>query len=515
MLGLSGAGLVSGIAARRMTFGDGAVMPEPARVETKSTGVAKIPAAVDSKSEKSAPIAVPPPVSTDTVEILLALDDAMLYPRLAAWLLAAEEQDIAAYWNGYRSIPNRKYYISDLVFINWTRLNPLGAIAAVAGTKDDYFPWWAWTAHDPAAALAAAIEKSPLMVGWVARGIGGFQPDWLREHLDQIPEASRSKAFSSFQELDDTEEPLDSLKFMKENAMGFDSGIFKNLVQKDPWEALEWLKQNPSLQRDRYSSQEGPLDVLITTMISEYPDDLERLLAQTPSGEMKRKMEAAIFENLLTTDPAAAIAQAKATDSTAIAAERFAKIGLSLVNTDPDQAFEMAKALLASTNGGNSSDVRVDYPGGSMSWGSSDNGSSELLGALIVKDPVKLMQLAVETGVEHPRNGALNKVAHQWANQDIVSYTNWVNQQTDPAIRETLIGPVVNQLTQLGQYTEAIDWARSSGKTGSGNLFNIFYQWERADPAGAAEWLKTSDLPADQITNLQEIMKQSSRNNDE
>jgi hypothetical protein len=407
-------------------------------------------------------------------------------------------------------------YIADLVFINWTRLNPSGAIAAVAGTKDDYFPWWAWAAHDPQAALAAATATSPKMVGWVARGIGGFHPDWLREHLDQIPEESRSRAFSSFKEVGDTENPLETLKFIQENAMGFDKGIFKSLVQKDPWEAFEWMQQNPSLLTDRHRSEEGPLDILLDTMITDHPDDLERLMAQTPSGELKRKMEAAMFENLLATDPEAAIAQAKATDSTVIAAERFAKIGLGLIKTDPEQAFEMAKNLMAINPGGQDTSMRVEYPNGYSTWGGSENGSSELIAALIAKDPARLMEIAIPPDGGKPNQSPFfSRATHQWANQDLLSYANWVNQQSDPGVREAAVGPVINQLSELGQFTEALEWARSSGTTENSYLASIFYRWGRADPASAAGWLETSGLPAEKAAGLQENIKQASRQNDE
>ncbi len=516
ILGLSGAGLLSGLAARRMTQGASVLAPAPAPVETGTSSGATAPEAAFSKPDKAAPIPVPLPASTDTVEILLAVDDATLYPRLAAWLLGAGEQDIAAYWNGYRTRKNREMYIADLVFINWTRLNPSGAIAAVAGTKDDYFPWWAWTAHDPQAALAAAMATAPKMVDRVARGIGGFHPDWLREHLDQIPEASRSSALSSFKEVGDTENPLETLKFIRENSMDFDKGIFKSLVRKDPWEAFEWIQQNPSLQTGRYRSENGPLDVLLDTMITDHPDDLKRLVAQTPSGEMKRKMEAAIFENLLETDPAAAIAQAKATDSAVIAAERFAKIGLGLIKTDPDQAFEMARKLMAINPGRRDTSMRVEYPNGSSSWGGNEDGSSELVAALIARDPARLMEIAIPPdGVKPNQSQFFSWATHQWANQDLVSYTNWVNQQTDPGIRESAVGPVVSQLSQLGQFTEAIEWARGSETTENSYLYTIFYQWGRVDPAGAAGWLETSGLSAEKAARLQENIKQASSQNDE
>ena len=509
--GLCAAGLVSGIAARRLTHGTSAAAPDSANVETKSAGTAKNPEAVASKETKSTTVSAPVQHSTDTAEILLALDDTTLYPRLAAWLLDAGEADIAAYWNGYKIRKNRKTYIADLVFINWTRLDPAGAIAAVAGTKDDYFPWWAWTCHDPQAALAAALAKDPKKLNMVARGIGGFHPDWLRDHLDQIPEAHRSSAFYAFTEVDDGENPLETLKFIQENSMGFDNGIFKSLVQQDPWAAFEWLKENPSLTSSRYHySEQDPLGVLLDTMLTEAPDDLKRLVAQTPSGELKRKMEAKLFENLLETDPAAAIAEAKSTDSTIIASERFAKIGLSLLKTDPDEAFEMAKNLFTINPAGTRSMIQVEFPNGSSNWGGSESGNTELITALIAKDPARLMEIAIQPGKDKPEGSqTFMTAANQWANQDLVGYTNWVNQQTDPAIRNPAAGQVISQLAQMGQFTEAIEWVESSGNA-EGYINSVLYQWHVKDAQGAANWLDTSNLSEEKKAGIRETLKQIS-----
>ena len=485
--------------------------PDAARVATKSTTAGKNAESPVLQDTKAAPISIPVLHSTDTVEVLLSLNDATLYPRLAAWLLDAGESDIAAYWNGYRTKKDRKIFIADLVFINWTRLDPAGAIAAVAGTKDDYFPWWAWACHDPQAALTAAIAKDPKKLDMVARGIGGFHPDWLRAHLDQIPEASRASAFSSFKEVDGGENPLETLKFIQENSMGFDKGIFKSLAQKDPWAAFDWLKENPSLQGIRYRSgryqpDEGPLGVLLETMLDEYPDDLKRLVAQTPSGEMKRTMEAKLFENLLSSDPAAAIAQAKSTDSTIIAAERFTKIGLSLIKTDPDQAFEMAKNLLAINPSGSGPMFQVEYPNGISSWSNGESGNTELISALINKDPARLMEIAVQPGKDKPGSPPqLLLIGNLWANQDLVSYTNWVNQQTDPAIRNPASGPVITQLAQMGQFAEAMEWAQSSGDS-QGYIESILYQWRMKDVRGAAKWLEASDLSKEEKAGFRKII---------
>jgi hypothetical protein len=90
-----------------------------------------------------------------------------------------------------------------------------------------------------------------------------------------------------------------------------------------------------------------------------------------------------------------------------------------------------------------------------------------------------------------------------------------VNQQTDKAVRESAVGPVISQLSNLGQFAEAIEWARSSENTEESYFAGTFYQWRRSDPAGAASWLETSDLSAEKNAKLQKDLTRYSSSDDE
>ena len=512
---LCAAGLLSGFAARRLATGHpGSAPGRDAAGPAAGDAAGKISAAPALTGTQPGQAETPPRHSTDTLETLAALDDGTLYGRLAAWLMDASEQDLAAYWESYRGKKKRNSDIAGLVFINWTRLSPRNAIAAVAGSKDEHFAWWAWASHDPQGSLAAAIAANPERVENVASGIGEFHPGWLRDHLNQIPEAARGNAISGLRKWSDGENPLEALRFLKENAQGydhgFDPGTFKALVRNDPWAAFDWIKENPALQTNRYGSGNGPMEILIATMSAEHPDDLERLAVRTPSGELKRKMEAALFENLLATDPAAALEQAKATDVPLIAAERLAKIGLSLVKSDPEQAFEMAKSIFAANPGKLNSETSIEYPNWGSSWGGSASAADELMSALLAKDPARIVAMAAQQGKAPATSQAFSNLASQWANQDLAGYTNWVNGQADPAIRDPAANFVISQLTELGQFSEATEWAMGSEKMrSSGYLSNILYHWKNADPEEATRWLESADLPAAEKTRLQKILERS------
>jgi hypothetical protein len=449
--------------------------------------------------------------STDTLETLAKLDDGSLYSRLALWMMDASEQDIAAYWETVRGKKDRTNDITDLVFINWTRLNPQGAIAAVAGTSNEHYAWWAWACHDPQGSLTAALAANPDRVNNVAWGLGEFQAEWLRAHWDQIPEAARGNAISGMTKWDDTDEPLEVLEFIKKNGNHFDRGIFATLIRKDPWAAYDWMRQNESTITSQYGSMESVMNQLVETMAQSQPDALQRLAEQTPSGELKRRMEAALFDNLLATDPDAALEQAKATKAPVIAADRLAAVGVSLVKTDPEKAFEIARDLFAANPGAMNVRTVIRIADSSSTWGGSSNQKVvELVNALMAKDPARVMTLQPPPGDGPAASSSeLAAFTHIWAKQDLVGYTNWVNQQTDPRIREVAVETVASQLVNMEQYAEAAEWMMSSERS-RGNMINLIYQWNRSNPEEARQWLDSADLPEKEKDRLNQFLKNNS-----
>ncbi|GAA5122987.1 hypothetical protein GCM10023212_20590 [Luteolibacter yonseiensis] len=490
--GLCVIGMLSGYAARRLATPGPRVSSAPAVpvvAERGSGGISgKAADAPDAKTLQTA--AIPHVRSADTLETLSTIKDGTLYSRLAAWMIDADEQDIAAYWGIYQK-GERSNDITDLVFINWTRLNPRGAIAAVAGGKDEHYAWWAWAAHDPKGALAAAIATSPDRVNNVAWGIGEFDPQWMRDHFDRIPESARGNAMQGFAKWDDGANPLESLKFMKEHDMGFDQGTFKALVNQDPWAAWDWMKENPSPSTDPFSSGyvDGPMAILLSTMGREYPDDLARLAAQTPSGALKRKMDATLFDNLVVTDPAAALEQAKTEDVPLMAAERYARIGMSLVNSDPDRALEMAQAIFTASPKKIDAETRIEYPNGMTWWGGSNGPATEFLTSLLAKEPAKVLDLL--TASSNGYSETFSDLSQKWVNQDLVGYTNWVNAQTDSKIRASATSIVINKLLNDKQYSDAAEWGRIS----EGSLNLVLTHWRESNAVAAAEWLEAADIP--------------------
>ncbi len=98
------------------------------------------------------------------------------------------------------------------------------------------------------------------------------------------------------------------------------------------------------------------------------------------------------------------------------------------------------------------------------------------------------------------------ELGQKWAQQDLEGYTDWVKQQTDPAIRDVAVMPVVSSLIESDQFADAAEWAMTS-TVAKGNLFNLLYRWQRSAPDEARQWLESADLPADQKSGLNQSLK--------
>ena len=205
-------------------------------------------------------------------------------------------------------------------------------------------------------------------------------------------------------------------------------------------------------------------------------------------------MEAALFEKLLETDPDAALEQANNTKAPIIAAQRLAAVGLSRLKDDPELAFGIARKVLANGLDDLSPRTVVLSPNGSfMSGGSMDPAVSGFLDALMTKDPAQVMDMLPPPTAKS--TGNFSMLGSKWANRDLAGYSDWVNRQTDPAVREVATLPVVHELAQTERFAEAATWAMTSAVARS-QLSGLLYQWKRSAPDEAREWLESADLSA-------------------
>lgn len=509
ILGLCAAGFFGGYAGHRAISSaakakDGIshqAATEPKRDQSSGAGAPENPRRPAAKATPSTL------KSTDTLETLAALDDKSLYARLALWMVDASEQDIAAYWQGYREKPGRENDITDLIFINWTRLDPAAAIAAAAGTKDEHHAWWAWSCHDPKAALSAAIARNPDRVNNVTWGIGEFHSEWLREHFDEIPESGRDNAFEGLDKWDDHPDPLEILKFLKDKGKGVDRDIFETLARRDPWAAYDWIEENGARQSGPYGGSYDLLEGFIRTVGESAPEVLQRIAEQTPAGEMKRKFEAAVFDSLIKSDPDEAMKQALETKAPIIATDRLANVGLNLVSTDPDKAFELARAMFDKNPNALNLTTTIRYENGGSSYGGSNETVNRLMASLLAEDPDRVMAMVSPSRVEQMGRSAFQQLAGIWSDRDVEGYAHWVNRQTDPAVRDSAASVLINRLQTDDNYSEAVEWMMSLQQPArASRLPYLIQNWSRNNPEEARQWLESAALPDEQKQNIRKLL---------
>ncbi|HEY8962793.1 MAG TPA: hypothetical protein VIM57_11375 [Luteolibacter sp.] len=434
--------------------------------------------------------------SSETLESLIAQGEEATYATLALWLLDANPEDIAAYGN-FRKGGKMGGDQKRLLFIHWTRLAPEAAIAAVADTSDQGMVWWAWAASEPERALTAAGADR---IKDVARGIGEFHPKWVREHFDSIPEAAKNAAIGGVTTWKEDEDHVATLDFLSEHQRYFQSHVFRTLARKDPWAAFDWLQKTNNLDA------RGAVGILLESMRSTHPEDLERLDAMTSPGSLKRKIEDARFTHLLSTDPEAAFEQARNSATPFLTAKRLAEIGSKLLTSDAEQAFELGAEVLAAAPNQLAPELRIQAEGKSQNFGSDDaeNVAANFMGSLLTRDPERTLGIVL-AGKEAP-SPIFNRLATQWANQDLPAYMEWVNRQETPAIRTSAVKHVVRQLVTQEHFQEAAEWATSGGIPDENGLYFLAHQWRERNPDEAAAWLQDANLSPTLKRNLGTIL---------
>lgn len=288
------------------------------------------------------------------------------------------------------------------------------------------------------------------------------------------------------------------MELLKEHDQ-FNPVVFATLVRNDPWAAYEWFQQNRRIMSGTSGDTSYAMDFLVTAMGESQPEALARLAKQTPAGLLKRKMEVALFKNLLATDPQAALLEAKSTQAPEIAAERLAAVGSSLAKSDPAEALAIASLLFPIC-----SKASMQLPEGSHPSGSySIPGIYEFFDALIATNPAAVLELAISRhGPSDQAPTSLSHLTQRWAQDDLPAYADWVNRQSDPAIRSEAESVVIQELQSNEQYPEAIKWVMSNESSKKRYLESVLRSWRDEESAAALQWLKAADLPEEERRQL-------------
>lgn len=465
---------------------------------------------------------VPPPSaislrSADTLETLKPLRGGELHARLALWLIDASPEDIAAFWDHYRTtltaddfrpptallaVDGRgtgRIEVSELILYHWMRHDPLSAIAAAKRDREEYQAWQAWTAMDPQGAFDAALADGKRAVEEVARALGIYQASWLRQHLDELPEEARKIALEAITG-NEGDDPAANLRFLAKHGYGFRPESFAAAIRDDPWAAYDWVEY--LAKSDNGGQARVQREEFIRLAGEEHPEVIEALARATPEGALKRKMEDVLFRSRLGTDPEGAIQEALDTRAPAVAADRLAEAGKMLASTDPERAFELAKRMFDSCPDAFDTSITINHSGGSTSYGGMPNEGPEFAKALMAVDPGRVLDLAVAGNNNSTRSSTFSHLLGMWSTADPEGLSAWADGQADD-IHDAALYPLLLQSQDKGEFFDALNtMARIRGSHRRLYMESALTQWSATDPAAAANWLQSSGLPAADIEAL-------------
>ncbi len=498
-------GFAGGFIARK-SGGPAEAPPAPPVAETSAASRSAGP-------HPSAPAAAaaedpgPLPVSTDSMEDLLALDNPDLYGRLSLWLLDATEEDMAAFWAAYRKREDADYWTKDLVFTQWAKKNPQGLLEAARRDNEEGPAYWAWAMSDPDAALADTENGPDEMRNWVLRGIANFHPQRALAILEEDPGRARAMNISSLAGEIGKDDPEAGVEFLAKHSHYDLTKQLGEWAEKDPHAAFQWLKE----RRGDRNSAKG----LIDKLAREQPEVLKEIAGTLSSGAMKREVESALFRQLAESDPEQALESARAAGTPLLTAQRLAQAGKSIAAEDPEKALSVLGELLAASPDAMERTLWTRYPDGASGGGSPAPEVSEFVRDLARAEPQRTLEALLEAKGDGPAqpgsppwkstmgNGP-TQVARIWAAQDAEGFAAWCEQSGDDGIRDFGVSNISSHLRDQQDYEGAVAWAEqiTDEQVRTNALSNVMSTWAGRDREAAEEWFQNADLTENERKHL-------------
>ena len=490
-------GFTAGFVARK--GGSGQAPPvAPARASASTPGHAP---ATPGEPDSPAQACIPLPVSRDSIEDLLALENPELYGRLGLWLLDASEEDMAAFWTAYRTRDDADFWTKDLIFTQWAKKNPQGLLQAAKRDGEEGPAWWAWTMSDPDGALAAVDGESQQMRGWVLRGIANFHPQQALAMLEEKPQLAGSLDLTTLARELGRDDPRAAVEFLAKHSHHDLSKQLKEWGEKDPHEAFRWLQERGDDEQLRGE--------FIRKIAKEHPGALAEISAGLSPGSMKREVETAIFQQLVESSPGKALAEAKKAGSPVLVAQRLAQLGTRLASDDPDQAFTTLGDLLAACPDAPHRMSFTRYPNGGSGEGGGVPGVADFIKHLARAEPARTMESILESEGGQASwtpglHGSPHQVAAIWAAQDSDGFIQWCEQGGEKTA-DFGAAVLTNQLIQQQDFEGALAWIDRirDPQHKRNHLGNVISNWRSRDPAAAEEWYRQADLPEEMKQVLQ------------
>lgn len=444
------------------------------------------------------------PAFDDTLETLLNAPKDLSYRRVAHWLLDASAEEISTFWSATRE--DLAEDLQRLTLVHWMRLAPAEAMSATRDSEWEEAAWWARACLDPQGALAAWRNDGPWDHGKaIAIAIGECHPNWLRDHLTEIPEYFRDDAIWGFAQWSEGGDPRELLGFVAEQGVWGSDQMFRRMIRHDPWAALEWVRENEHRNvADTFGQFDLPFQGLVRFLKDADADALAEMAQQEPPGNRRRMMERALFERLVVTEPTLALQQARAVDSPAVAAERLLKVGEAIVEDDPETALDLLEESLSFVNDPFEDAFSVQTPDGSVEWPTSDPFGGpvhEMMGALLEEDPARVFLLQDSEEWK-------SVVASLWSFEDVDGFVTWL-ARTEEVERDSYSQSVVGSLRRDLRYRDAANWllGMQDESKQEREFQSLIGDWSRVAPGNAREWVERAEVSAEEQAALESYLE--------
>ncbi|YCM43099.1 hypothetical protein V2O64_17465 [Verrucomicrobiaceae bacterium 227] len=433
----------------------------------------------------------------------------MLYDRLALWLLDASASEIQEFWAASSGRDDFDRDLLELIFVNWTRLDPASAFAAVEGTRFARYPWMGWACHEPEKALHEVLalwkengdKENRYAVYSVLGSLGKYQSTWLRKNIDQVPEGwMREDALASFSRSAGSENARETVEFLQ--SQGYPLGIanLTALAKESPVEAYQLALECEESPMGENLFR-GYREQVIESLSSDNPAALAALARLVTPPDLKLRVQRKQFEALLKIDPEAAEEQMKKMPESWAKEDLLAIIAKHSLEAQAEKSIELVAALFSKEEDPLHRSSRIRVEGGGSGSGGTNFLLEEVVHEIIAKDPRALMTRVLAELGDQPASqvpGGLQSFGNAWAAANLPEFAEWVSEQDQPALYQYGAEVVSSRLREKFQFRESLEWIQSIQVDESGGkadqLANIYLEWRKQDAEAAQTWKAAAHL---------------------
>jgi hypothetical protein len=407
----------------------------------------------------------------------------------ACWLGQATAAEIGEWWPTLAAEKPQDGGLLELVMVRWMELDPLAAMAQVAGTAEEFRAWWAWGKVNPTVAMRQAKAFKSGYVWRVLQGAGAGDP------LTAIRLAEENPEFAYPAVEDAIKDGLKNIGWRDSLEYRFDSSTLRDWAEYEPDRAFAWALDHAS------KVDPATWTKLVERSNESDPSHVPQVLATLAAGTTRQSLLLAQLAWTAARNLDDALIMAAAAESPTLRNRMLSLIGKNLAPTDPARSLELFREVLA--NGGDESARRVIRPDGESSSQSGDSPLETWLDLLMEQDPAKALAITRAAG-----DSTLEERARAtWLARDFAGFTAALHELPEGDRRDREMDHVVRFLTTkaperslLEAFPDALEWtaAITNPTLRSNRAKSVIESWMMRDEAAAAAYFAADGEATDE-----------------